>query len=154
MLIRPITTTDLLHLLWSEEEKEFEEFHWENFEKAKKGVFLFLVGEIDGVIVGRIRIHSFAADGKGWISGLQVKPSQRNNGIGTKLMQKAEEILQRYNQPTANLSVELQNTEALRLYQRLGYTINHQGVQTWSYPKKGQRMYVTQELYYLEKKLE
>ena len=153
LLIRLIIESDLPHLLWSEEEKEFEDFHRENFEKAQQGEIVFLVAELDSAVVGRVRILPHTEYGVGWIFGLQVKPSLRNNGIGTQLMKKAEEILLQHHQSLVYLSVEVENSDALRLYKRLGYTIFHQAAQTWSYPKNGKRVALTQELYYLEKHL-
>ncbi len=153
-IIRPITQDDLPKLLWSDQEKELSEFHQQLFEEAKLGKIFFMVADIDGNIAGRIRITPYTVDGNPWISGLQVKEDMRNKGIGTKLMEKAEAVLKLLGSTSVCLTVNIKNTDALRLYKKLGYTILSLGTQTWTYPKQGKQISVSEDVYFMMKKLE
>jgi len=58
-----------------------------------------------------------------YLDDLSVTKQYRNNGIGTKLIRNAENYAKELNISTVCLHVEKSNTEAFRLYKRLGYTI-------------------------------
>ncbi len=73
-------------------------------------------GEIVGVVVIALRVPLI----KGYICGLAVKPAHRNRGIGTQLLQHAEARIFRES-PNVFLCVTSFNTDAQRLYARLGY---------------------------------
>jgi GNAT superfamily N-acetyltransferase len=55
------------------------------------------------------------------LNHLEVLPAWRNQGIGTGLIHAAERILAESGARTVALAVELRNTDAERLYLRLGY---------------------------------
>jgi ribosomal protein S18 acetylase RimI-like enzyme len=73
-------------------------------------------GEIAGVIILAIAVPLI----RGYIAGLAIKPAWRNRGIGTRLIQFAEELILR-DSPNVFLCVSSFNTDAQRLYARLGY---------------------------------
>lgn len=52
---------------------------------------------------------------------LEVHPAYRNKGIGTKLVREAERTLVSLGRRQVALGVAVHNTDALRLYYRLGY---------------------------------
>ena len=58
-----------------------------------------------------------------YLDDLSVTKHHRNNGIGTKLIKYAESYAKEINIPTICFHVEKTNTNAFRLYQRLGYEI-------------------------------
>jgi len=83
---------------------------------------LFLVGEIDGRIVGTAMA---GYDGhRGWVNYLGVAPSQQRRGIGRRLMQEAEIALKKVGCPKLNLHVRNSNTSVLKFYESLGYKDN------------------------------
>ena len=55
------------------------------------------------------------------VTSLAVRPSSRGMGIGTALMQKAEERARSLGKRTMGLGVVQENQDAIRLYRRLGY---------------------------------
>ena len=73
-------------------------------------------GEIVGVVVIALRVPLI----RGYICGLAVKPTHRNRGIGTQLLRYAEARVFRES-PNVFLCVTSFNTNAQRLYARLGY---------------------------------
>ena len=58
-----------------------------------------------------------------YLDDLSVTSNHRNNGIGTKLIKTAESYAKKINVSTICFHVEKTNTNAFRLYQRLGYEI-------------------------------
>ncbi len=80
---------------------------------------LFLVAELDGVIVGSVMA---GYDGhRGWVNYLAVDIGQRRRGIGTALMLDAERRLRLLGCPKLNLQVRKENTAVQAFYQALGF---------------------------------
>jgi ribosomal-protein-alanine N-acetyltransferase len=72
--------------------------------------------EIVGVVIIALRVPLIS----GYICGLAVNPGHRNRGIGSKLLKFAEERIFR-DSPNVFLCVTSFNTDAQRLYARLGF---------------------------------
>ena len=73
-------------------------------------------GEVAGVVVIALRVPLIS----GYVCGLAVKPEHRNRGIGSALLRHAEQRIFRES-PNVFLCVTSFNTNAQRLYARLGY---------------------------------
>ena len=83
---------------------------------------MFLVGTVDGEIVGSIMA---GYDGhRGWINYLAVAPKWRHFGYGRTLMQAAEELLQQIGCPKINVQIRTDNKDAIEFYRRLGYGLD------------------------------
>jgi [ribosomal protein S18]-alanine N-acetyltransferase len=90
----------------------------------------FLVAEIGGGIVGYVmarieygfsHLKRLGLSRKGHIVSVAVKEQHRGQGIGTLLMQKAQEAMVARNATESYLEVRVTNSEAINLYQTLGY---------------------------------
>ncbi|KAL4428386.1 hypothetical protein ABPG75_002475 [Micractinium tetrahymenae] len=57
-----------------------------------------------------------------YVSNIAVLPQHRRQGVGSLLLQQCERQARLWRQDSLWLHVELKNADALRLYQRLGYT--------------------------------
>ena len=80
---------------------------------------LFLVGELDGALVGAV-LGRF--DGRrGWIHHLAVRGSMRRQGIGARLVAEVERRLARKGCAKVNLHVIRGNESVCRFYETLGY---------------------------------
>ena len=80
---------------------------------------LFLVGEIDGRIVGSAMA---GFDGhRGWVNYLAVDPDLRYQGLGTALMAAATDGLKRLGCPKVNVQIRRDNMAALEFYRRIGF---------------------------------
>jgi len=80
---------------------------------------LFLVAELQGVIVGTVMA---GYDGhRGWVSYLAVDIGQRRRGIGTALMRDAERRLRLFGCPKINLQIRRENTDVQAFYAALGF---------------------------------
>lgn len=65
-----------------------------------------------------------AEAGEFYVETLAVAPGHRNRGIGRVLLEDAERRARDLKFPVCSLSVMLQNTDALRFYQRVGYRVD------------------------------
>ena len=78
---------------------------------------MFLVGEIDGEIIGSIMA---GYDGhRGWINYLAVDPKHQRNGYGRSLMCEAERLLRAAGCPKINLQIRAGNSAAVAFYRSL-----------------------------------
>ena len=83
---------------------------------------LFLVGELDGAVVGTVMA---GYDGhRGWVNYLGVDPACRRRGVGRALMAEAERLLRLDGCPKINLQVRTSNTEAIEFYRRIGFAVD------------------------------
>jgi ribosomal protein S18 acetylase RimI-like enzyme len=83
---------------------------------------LFLVGELDGAVVGTVMV---GYDGhRGWINYLGVDPACRRRGLGRALMAEAERLLRQAGCPKINLQVRTSNAEAIEFYRRIGFAVD------------------------------
>ena len=80
---------------------------------------LFLVAELDGVIVGSV-MAGYEGH-RGWVNYLAVDIGQRRRGIGTALMRDAERRLRLLGCPKINLQVRRENAEVQAFYAALGF---------------------------------
>ena len=82
---------------------------------------LFLVAELDGVLVGTVMA---GFDGvRGWLHRLAVRNSARRSGAGTALVRSAEAGLSALGCPKVNLQVRSSNEQVVAFYRALGYSI-------------------------------
>ena len=86
--------------------------------KMSVGRELFLVGEIDGVLVASVM---GGYDGhRGWINYLAVDPQHRRQGLGEVMMEAAEISLRKQGCPKINLQVRTSNAEVIEFYRAIG----------------------------------
>lgn len=82
---------------------------------------LFLVAIADAQVVGTTMA---GFDGhRGWVHLVAVSPRFRRRGIGTALMRRAEELLERRGCPKLNLQVRPSTPEVVRFYEQLGFQV-------------------------------
>ncbi|MGB2964864.1 MAG: GNAT family acetyltransferase [Anaerolineales bacterium] len=80
---------------------------------------LFLIASVDSQLVGTAMA---GFDGhRGWVYYLAVDPDFRRQGIGTALMEKAEESLAKAGCPKLNLQIRADNADVRAFYEKLGY---------------------------------
>lgn len=119
------TDTDAVVALWQACDlvRPWNDPHKDIQRKLQAGRELFLVGEVEGVIVasamGGYEGH------RGWVNYLAVHPDQQRKGYGRVLMRALEEKLLALGCPKLNLQVRQSNTAVIRFYEALGYTNDH-----------------------------
>ncbi|HPR42513.1 MAG TPA: N-acetyltransferase [Candidatus Methanofastidiosa archaeon] len=77
---------------------------------------------LNSLIVSRLINGSIGPD-EFYISNVSVSPESRGKGIGTELMDKAQETAKEKGCDTLLLDVAIENDGAKRLYERLGFEI-------------------------------
>ena len=83
---------------------------------------LFLIGEVDGVVVASVMAGYEGR--RGWINLLAVDPEHRHHGYGRRMMEAAHERLAALGCPKVNVQIRYWNAEAIAFYERLGYAID------------------------------
>lgn len=80
---------------------------------------LFLVGELDGVVIATVMV---GFDGhRGWVYYLAVAPEHQRQSHGRALMAEAERLLKDRGCVKLNLQVRSDNEQVLGFYRGLGY---------------------------------
>ncbi|MEM6283889.1 MAG: GNAT family N-acetyltransferase [Chloroflexota bacterium] len=110
------------------------------YREQRNGRRLLLMADSNGHAVGRLFIlfvssdHSIA-DGRhrAYLYSFFVLSAFRGHGIGTHMVQYAEEFLRERGFRYATIAVAKDNGGALRLYERLGYTHVREDPGKWSY---------------------
>lgn len=82
----------------------------------------FQLAELDGAIVGFVSYRMFVAKHAAEIENILVSPSARRLGIGTKLLNAAEQTLLASNIRNTEINCLYMNTEAGEFYKKHGYT--------------------------------
>ena len=90
--------------------------------KLKVNGEMFLIGEIDGWIVGTV-MAGYEGH-RGWINYLAVDPNHRRHGLARELMRRAEELLRAAGCPKINLQIRGGNEPVIAFYRSLGYQVD------------------------------
>ena len=92
----------------------------------------FLVAELDGSLIGYVmcrieygfsHLKRLGLARKGHIVSIAVREQHRGKGVGTMLMQTSQEAMVAKAATESYLEVRVTNSEAITLYQRLGYKV-------------------------------
>ncbi len=75
-----------------------------------------------GTVVGSVMVGYEGR--RGWLNLLAVHPDHQGNGIGKRLMDRAESILADLGCPKINLQIRTSNTEVIEYYKELGYFVD------------------------------
>jgi ribosomal protein S18 acetylase RimI-like enzyme len=153
IIIRHAQQTDLRKLEWFGLLTPVRD-HIENaYARAQQGNIIFLVADLNGFPIGQVwvEIHESA----GLIQALRVLKPLQNMGIGTRLIYAVERALVERELHTAEIHVELNNPDAKRLYERLGYSVIGDKILRWSYTRPdGEPQQVEDHVWVLRKMLE
>jgi ribosomal protein S18 acetylase RimI-like enzyme len=88
--------------------------------KGKVQADLFFVGVIDKLVIATVMA---GYDGhRGWIYYLAVDPDYQRQGMGYRMMEKAESALRQRGCPKINLQVRNSNLGVIAFYKRLGFS--------------------------------
>ena len=161
IIIRPIEKSDLSKLEWYGAFIHFRNLFRRSYEERQDGRREMLVADCNGFPVGRLFIlftsrNHIIADGRrrAYLYSFAVMEMFRGGGIGSHLIERAEEILMAQNFIFATIAVAKNNEGALRLYQRYGYVIFDEENSDWDYvDHQGVTRRVREPCWLLEKRL-
>jgi ribosomal protein S18 acetylase RimI-like enzyme len=157
--IRQVVRDDLHQLEWDGLFTHFRRVFWKSYVEQQLGDRHLLVAEINQHIVGRLfvlhRRSQFRyppSQRRGYLYSFYVLENYRGAGIGSALLQAAEDHLRCLQIANVSISVARTNLAAKRLYQRHGYTVTGEDSGEWSYlDHQGVLRKVTEPCYILEK---
>jgi ribosomal protein S18 acetylase RimI-like enzyme len=160
--IRQVVRDDLPDLEWDGEYTHFRRMFLDTYQQAELGEALLWVAELEGVgLIGQLFVQldshrNELADGhsRAYIHAFRVRSAYRGQGLGTRLLEFAESDLVQRGYQKACLNVGRDNTEAFRLYRRLGYRVVAAEPGRWSYiDHLGVRRDVNEPAWRMEKDL-
>ena len=159
--IRKVTEQDLPALEMDGMFTHFRRVYTRALEEQKQGMRLLLIAESSAMVVGRLFIllsstDKRIADGKerAYLYSFFVHPSYRHEGLGTRMMQYIENLLQANGISFVTIAVAKDNEGALRIYKRLKYDILRESPGQWDYiDHEGKRQQVNEPCYILGKQL-
>lgn len=157
VVIRHATPEDLRRLEWFGLLTPFRETIERAYDRANQGEIIFLVAMFNDFPIGQVWVDvtKLAEDGVGIIWALRVMEPFQNFGIGTRLIQAAEQAIVERDLHTAEISVSFTNLQAKRLYKRLGYQVVRNHIERWSYTSpEGETRQMQEREWVLRKALE
>ena len=155
---RPAERDDLPKLEWHGEYTHFRRVFRNTFEEQRTGRRLMLLADVNGYPIGQVFIQLENAD-DWWRNGrhaylysLRVMDIFQRHGIGTSLIQEAERLLRDRDYDSISIAVAKDNSNARRLYERLGYAIVAEDSGRWQYvDHEGRTRHVSEPCWILEK---
>lgn len=159
---RQALRSDLLSLEWEGEFSHFRRLYSEAYRSSELGQSVIWITELsDAGVIGQLFVHLRSdrrelADGEtsAYIYGFRIRPAYQSKGIGTKLLEIAENDLILKGYRIVNLNVGQDNNRARALYERLGYRVIGSDPGRWSYyDQHGRRQEVNEPAWRMRKEL-
>ena len=132
VIIRPARAQDLPKLEWFGAYAHFRDLYRRTWQDHQAGRRLMLVADLKGFPVGQVWLDVTPSE-YAYLYALRVIEPLQGLGIGTRLIESAQALAQSHAYREIHLAVEKSNTGARRLYERLGFRIFCDRVDTWSY---------------------
>jgi ribosomal protein S18 acetylase RimI-like enzyme len=131
--IRSCRPSDLPDLEWFGLLTEYRQTITEAFQRFQKGEILMLVAEVNHFPAGQLWVDltKQREESVGVLWALRVFIPFQDLGIGTRLIQSAEEGLKGLGFRISELAVEKDNPDAQRLYERMGYRVVRENIEEW-----------------------
>lgn len=152
---------DLVKLEWGGEYIHFRKVFQFTFHEQRMGRRLMLLAEFNHYPIGqmfvRVREEQYLfsnSNHRGYLYSFRVMQPFQGLGLGTELIDLAENILRDYHKTESHISVAKENPRAQQLYERLGYEVYGEDNGNWSYTDhKGRIVEVTEPAWLLAKSL-
>ncbi|MGI6251682.1 MAG: GNAT family N-acetyltransferase [Anaerolineaceae bacterium] len=139
--IRPLVESDLSKLEWEGEFSHFRTLYQQHYESYRSGSTLIWVAEDEyGQVVGQIFLLLYSrsseiADGlhRAYLFSFRIRPEWRGQGLGSFMLQFAEDQLLMRGYSEVRLNVARANPLARHLYEIKGYRIIGPDPGVWRY---------------------
>lgn len=149
--IRGARADDLTKLEWFGAYAHFRDLFQRTWRDHQAGRRLMLVADLQNFPIGQVWLDTTPRD-YAYLYGLRVMEPFQGLGIGTRLINSAETLARSHGYHQIQLAVERANLGALRLYERLGFSIFNQRVDIWSYVDQfGETQWVQEDVYGMQK---
>lgn len=135
LLIREMLKKDLKFVLQVEEECFTMPWTMSDFEEEiKNPSAVYLVAELDGVVVGFSGLWNILNEGN--ITNIAIKKEYQSQGIGTKLLEALINHSAKMGMVALTLEVRVSNLSAQHLYKKLGFEQAGIRKDFYQYPKE------------------
>jgi GNAT superfamily N-acetyltransferase len=155
--MRLATRADLPKLEWHGQYRHFRRLFHRTFREQQAGRRLMLLADLNNFPIGQVFIHfrrPSTAYSCAYLYSFRVMEMFRGYGIGSQLLESAEEVVRSRNFSRAIIAVSKENNGARRLYHRLGYALCGEDPGHWSYlDHQGKVCHVHEPCWILEKYL-
>ena len=154
--IRHSTAEDLENLEWFGMFTAHREIIRSTFEAQERGNSTMLIAELNGLPVGQVWIDylSQAASSAGFLWAFRMMPGFQRLGIGRRLLDAAEKLLCERGFSFAEITADLDNVDAQRLYVSRGYAPAGTRLDEWDYTTpEGEPVSASAERIILRKRL-
>lgn len=138
--LRLAAREDLEKLEWFGQYAHYRTLYARTYEDQLRGRRLMLLALINDFPIGQIFIHLNDAEvapsyrqARGYVYSLRVMEPFRGQGIGTRLILHAEQLLRERGYRWVLIAVAKTNRRARSLYERLGYVVYGDDPGRWSY---------------------
>lgn len=161
--IRTAERSDLPAMEWNGEYSHFRRLYQDIYQSYRRGEAVLWVAELEnGSLIGQLFVQLNSArpelaDGgsRAYIYGFRIQEPYRNQGIGSLMLQIAEDDLRKRGYRKVILNVNQDNPDARRLYERSGYQVTATEDGTWSYhDEHGRLRQVKEPAWRMEKELD
>jgi ribosomal protein S18 acetylase RimI-like enzyme len=159
IILRAATLEDLPKLEWYGQYKHFRNMFRRTFREQEAGRRVMLLADSNNFPIGHVFMQ-FKDDildddaGRAYLYSFRVMEMFRGHGIGTRLLEEAENIALDRGLAWTTIAVAKDNKGARRLYERTGYHIYSEDPGRWSYlDHKGVIRHVHEPCWMLQKKL-
>lgn len=139
LTIRIARREDIPKLEWYGQYAHYRHLFRRAYREQMLGRRLILIADSNNFPIGHIFIQ-FMNDNnppdevkRAYLYSLRVMETFRGYGIGTRLIQEAEGVIQDHGFAYSTIAVAKKNVRARQLYERLGYTIYAEDPGYWSY---------------------
>lgn len=163
---RLATETDLPALEWHGQYTHFRRVFQKTYREQCAGLRMMMLADMNGFPVGQIfvllnnapgvtrRHRASATDLRGYLYSLRVMDHLQGMGIGSKLVEWAENTLKSRGYDWTIISAAKDNPRARQLYEKLGYRVYCEEAGRWQYVNhQGQIVRVHEPCWMLEKAL-
>lgn len=157
--IREAGPEDLPNLEWDGQYRHYRRLFARAMDEAQQGRRILLLAEVGEKLAGQIFVQlntraNFASEGarSAYLYAFRVKRPFRGQGIGSQLLQEAEQRLRQLGYDRAVISVAKDNRAARRLYERHDYRVFDEDAGEWSYvDHQGVVRHVSEPAHVMEK---
>lgn len=152
---------DLPKLEWFGQYAHYRRLFRRTFDEQQRGVRLMLLAEVGGFPVGQVFIHFSNREcrrgqsgARGYLYALRVLDPFQGQGIGSRLIAEAEQVLRARGYRRAVIAAAKDNERARRLYERLGYAVYAEDDGDWDFvDDQGQVQHVHEPAWMMQKQL-
>lgn len=129
--IRQARQTDLERILWGNEHQRASRQAF--LDRQARGEIVMLLPTLDDEPIGHLAIDLVALQDEGgvYLYWFHVLDPFARRGIGTAVIKRAEEIAVQAGRTFSEIAVGKNNPDARRLYERLGYQLIGERVDSW-----------------------